>query len=1827
MSPLTVDDALVALFNVSESYSSQASADLWRDIPQSLQGWTAGEVKRFVDAYGFQYLALLFEREANKSSDVIMAAVPFFGTCLQREECVKELGESKLAQLFVRAATTSFPEVENIEHAVSNANQAGALGALSLIENESLRNMCIALREEFSISDDNLSMNVDLLDGALYDTIIQDGNPIGDAVRPPPLSLYERDYSSGDDSSLEETSDFEGERNTLDIARRDEFPYMERSLLFFDKNNNIRQQFIDIVDGPQFDTVILIFILTNTFFIAIQDPRYEPTGSVAKYLFALDMMFNVVFTIEMIMKMIAYGLILHKRAYLRSGWNVIDFIIIMGGWLGYLYLNDSAISSLRAVRVLRPLRSLQRVRSLRMIIESIISSIPSLLDLSVLSFLVFLVFGITGVQLLNGLFLNRCFPEGESEVPVDPDTVCTLGTAERDLWLLFYDNVQRVEDMLRIPDPLKPWYAQRQQDYFGYVCESDQVCGSFENPNYGVTSFDNFYWASLVVFQVLTLEGWTDIMYWAQDATYFNIWVYFVGIVLIGSFFVVNMATAVLTDSYFKSNDEMDEEEQEEEEVAKKEVASHPPGAGMKEFPEVPTKKTWKQTLVNKLTARWDWMYDHFAPLTSHWAFNAVIAAVVIINTIALCLIFYGMPPWLFVVIIVLNRIILCIFVGELVVLVLGAGGFWCFCQSFLNCYIAFVTIISVGEALIQDGLFMAKYFYGYGLPEVWGYSITIEHGLFMSTLRTLWLLPYISSTSWAPEDFRMILRAFDQGFQAVQKLALLILFFIFIYAITGMGIFGLTFDFPEGTPRENFDSLANSMLTVFQIITGENWNNVWYSGMRSSARVFAVPYFFSLFIIGQYVLLNLFVSIIVEVFSSRSNTLMQREQELSQAIAASPAIPGATVERNDAEKARLISRGGEPIVGEGNMARWKYYIPWIARPKGDSTPRWWHWRKNYSLWLIPPQNRARKMLSTVLESQIFEGCISIAILLSCFCLAIDNPRLPPDSVERRFLNFSEIFFVAVFSVEMMLRVVCNGFFIGSRPYWSNGWNRIDFVTLSFSVGGIVTKYLLVGVLEGSFFPVFRSLRVLRIIKRSQSLKIMVKSLIRSIPACLNVIFISFLFFLVFGMFATQLFAGLFWYCTDPDATGYDTCLGTWFDPNYNFEEREKLWVNPGGNFDNIIVALGTFFSISTTEGWVDVMYSGMDATAVGEQPKEDNQRYMGLFFVLFMLVGSFFILNLFAGVVIDNFVTVEEEITGTAYLSDTQREWMKLKADLSRSKGKKLRKPPSNRVSTLCYQIVTSPSFDKVLVVVICLNIAVMASEYYRQPAAWTAFIFAANTIMLSIYVLESLAKLIAFGFTLFFIDFWRVFDLAVVLVSIASFFDFGINLSVLRVLRVVRVLRLVRLSKRTRALMNALVNALPAIISAGVLLLILLFIYTVVGIQLFALIDDGSVLTRQANFQHFDTAMLLVFRMITGESWPAIMYACQVQPPYCGEENCGRPYIAPIYFFSYVVLGTYVILNLFVAILYDKFVGTAKEENRVVVTENIEEFNARWSELDPKATQWIPVHHIQQLVVDLSPPLGLGGTYDLRAFLKIAAKMQLNPIAGKVDFQQVLFGLLAAALGTTRGYATDIGTADLLQEIGVSTVHASFWFGMSELGLPGAQNRKLAEFFTQDVSSKSIAPPVADLINQGTTVQVKPLEYRHKATHKHIIQKKAKENDATAGDGYTTDSSDEAADAEEDRKFYEAKRAPSIVATNEKVFDVTIGGDNEGRIEIHPRELSRMPMKITLTTTDQNHSPMRADSVEMDDSDVLVEKDEWQDEPFLKASLGAEKERRDTD
>jgi len=100
-----------------------------------------------------------------------------------------------------------------------------------------------------------------------------------------------------------------------------------------------------------------------------------------------------------------------------------------------------------------------------------------------------------------------------------------------------------------------------------------------------------------------------------------------------------------------------------------------------------------------------------------------------------------------------------------------------------------------------------------------------------------------------------------------------LLFLFIFAFAILGMNLFGGKFEFPnkEGksvTSRSNFDSFLWAMVSVFQILTQENWNLVMYDGMRTTNK-WAALYFTALMAIGYYVLFNLLVAILVEGFTN----------------------------------------------------------------------------------------------------------------------------------------------------------------------------------------------------------------------------------------------------------------------------------------------------------------------------------------------------------------------------------------------------------------------------------------------------------------------------------------------------------------------------------------------------------------------------------------------------------------------------------------------------------------------------------------------------------------------------------------------------------------------------------------------------------------------------------------------------------------------------------------------------------------------------------------------------------------------------------------------
>ncbi|MGH0190647.1 UNVERIFIED_CONTAM: hypothetical protein FKN15_048715 [Acipenser sinensis] len=253
----------------------------------------------------------------------------------------------------------------------------------------------------------------------------------------------------------------------------------------------------------------------------------------------VEYIFLIVFTIEAFLKIVAYGFLFHPDAYLRNCWNILDFIIVFVGLftvaLETISLIDGVetpvggkgagfdVKALRAFRVLRPLRLVSGVPSLQVVLNAIIKAMVPLLHIALLVLFMIIIYAIIGLELFKCKMHRTCFYSGTDIVASgnEKPAPCALGGQGRDC-------------------PLN-----------GTECKS-----GWPGPNNGITHFDNFGFAMLTVYQCITMEGWTDVLYWVNDAIGNEWpWIYFVSLILLGSFFVLNLVLGVLSGEFTKERE------------------------------------------------------------------------------------------------------------------------------------------------------------------------------------------------------------------------------------------------------------------------------------------------------------------------------------------------------------------------------------------------------------------------------------------------------------------------------------------------------------------------------------------------------------------------------------------------------------------------------------------------------------------------------------------------------------------------------------------------------------------------------------------------------------------------------------------------------------------------------------------------------------------------------------------------------------------------------------------------------------------------------------------------------------------------------------------------------------------------------------------------------------------------------------------------------------------------------------------------------------------------------------------------------------------------
>lgn len=344
----------------------------------------------------------------------------------------------------------------------------------------------------------------------------------------------------------------------------------------------------------------------------------------------------------------------------------------------------------------------------------------------------------------------------------------------------------------------------------------------------------------------------------------------------------------------------------------------------------------------------------------------------------------------------------------------------------------------------------------------------------------------------------------------------------------------------------------------------------------------------------------------------------------------------------------------------------------------------------------------------------------------------------------------------------------------------------------------------------------------------------------------------------------------------------------------------------------------------------------------------------------------------------------------------------------------------PKQSLRRVCYNFVNHRAFDMVVMVAIILNVMVMAATIYDEPPAYTKAKEWCNIAFFIIYSIEACLKIYAFGWMLYIKSGWNKFDFFLVITSaldmifslmtvkFAKFLKvFGVQ-KLLRLLRISRMFKLVRGFKGIKSLFATLVISLPAFWNVGALILLLFFVYAYMGVLFFGTVKRGAHLNDHANFESFPKAMLTLFRIATNDEWRGVMEECMVRPPHCStkEENCGSLLAVP-FFITFVLLISIIMLNLFTAVIIENFEKQQDQDQWRLHPSMLEEFVELWGEYDDGSTTIDP-KSLEQLLIRLPPPLGLGHYAENNDVLKFVYDLDIPLVDGRVPFHRTAYELV---------------------------------------------------------------------------------------------------------------------------------------------------------------------------------------------------------------------------
>jgi hypothetical protein len=842
------------------------------------------------------------------------------------------------------------------------------------------------------------------------------------------------------------------------------------------------------------------------------------------------------------------------------------------------------------------------------------------------------------------------------------------------------------------------------------------------NPNRGVTSFDNFFVSFLTIFQAITLEGWVDIMYWGMDSVSVWTWIFYIVLIIIGAFVLINLALAIILSKFnegraeiLKENSRKNRKLIHEMILRMRDAERMARGQDDDEDEESKSSKVCnddddENNTINSddkdetsLSGFMKCLKMHHPAIrkicVATW-FDILMCLIIVGNMIAIAVDHYPQSKTFEDNLEVSNFVFTMIFVAEMIFKWFGLG-LWDYFADGMNVLDFVIVVVGVIEiSLVGSSSFTA-----------------------FRALRFGRLVKFIKFM----KSFQEILRVLASSLEGIFYVSMLLLLFMVIFSILGMQFFQhKLFDDEGNVPRNNFDSFHWAFVSIFQVLAGENWPALLYDGIAGTTWLTGSIFFVSWVIIGQFVLLNLFLAVIMANFD---DMLEDNEDDDTEKIHDSSSTTTATKE-NEEIKVDDVDKDGKSFKETKSSTK---TLQDITKRKFDEsnekklqklrTERNLHLQDGTNLFYIKRGDSFHVFNLDLALNSRFNNTILVLIMFSSLVLAMECPATQdPDHENSKYDDDTddiwgtaflilEIIFTTAFTIEAIVKCIAFGFVMHPNSYLRSGWNVLDFIVVIAAILDLTLNLEAVSVLR--ILRLIRVLRPLRVVKNNPGLKRVINAFILSLESLKDIFLVLVFAWILFSMLGVTLFKGRLYTCSDgeypADTSRYGVCaldpvdnvtclttaggnmvyttppcdnsISTYYaypslalTNNTDSSGAQREWIRVMDmNFDNVYEGFLVLFVSASGEGWPDVMFATSDITDIDRTPKLNNSPINAYYWITYITIVCFFIVELFVGALFTKFAEMKRrDDVAHLFLTEEQELWVKQQKRLMQSKPTK---------------------------------------------------------------------------------------------------------------------------------------------------------------------------------------------------------------------------------------------------------------------------------------------------------------------------------------------------------------------------------------------------------------------------------------------------------------------------------------------------------------------------------------------------------------------------